>query len=260
MTETNIPDYALANREVWKTWAADYVEEAQRAWSGEPKWGIWGIPDSEVGLLPADLSGLRCLEIGCGTAYVSAWLARRGGEVVGLDPTPNQLATAQDLQARHELYFPLIEGFGENLPFADNSFDFAISEYGAALWSDPYLWIPQAARVLEPGGRLVFLTNSPFAVVCAPPNDYDAKLSDRLYRPYLGMHRVTWEDAPGEVEFHLPHGLLIDLLHANGFRIDRLIELGAPAPASEATTRYTWADAEWAQSWPTEEAWCVTLQ
>ena len=97
-------------------------------------------------------------------------------------------------------------------------------------------------------------------MVCAPPNDYDAKLSDRLYRPYLGMHRVTWEDAPGEVEFHLPHGLLIDLLHANGFRIDRLIELGAPAPASEATTRYTWADAEWAQSWPTEEAWCVTLQ
>ena len=79
-TESDIPPHALANREIWQTWAADYVEAAKRAWSGEPKRGIWGIPDSEVGLLPVDLSGLRCLEIGCGTAYVSAWLARRGGE------------------------------------------------------------------------------------------------------------------------------------------------------------------------------------
>jgi len=251
-----IPDYALANREIWQGWAAEYVEDAHRAWSEEPRWGIWGIPDSGVGLLPDDLSGLRCLEIGCGTAYVSAWMARRGGEVIGLDPTPNQLATARNMQERHKLSFGLIEGYGEDLPFEDNSFDFAISEYGAALWSDPYLWIPQAARVLKPGGRLTFLTNSPFAVLCAPPGDSDATLSDHLYRPYLGMHRVSWDDSPGEVEFHLPHGQLIDLLHANDFRIDRLVELGAPAGA---TTRYTWADAEWAQSWPTEEAWCVTL-
>jgi SAM-dependent methyltransferase len=256
-TESDIPPYALANREIWQTWAADYVEAAKRAWSGEPKWGIWGIPDSEVGLLPVDLSGLRCLEIGCGTAYVSAWLARRGGDAVGLDPTPNQLATARELQTRHELHFPLIEGFGERLPFANDSFDFAISEYGAALWSDPYMWIPEAARVIKPGGRLIFLTNSPLAVLCVPPDDGDATITSQLYRPYLGMHEVTWEDSSGEIEFHLPHGVMIELLHANGFRIDRLVELGAPAGA---TTRYTWANAQWARSWPTEEVWCLTLQ
>lgn len=257
MTRSDIPEYALSNREVWQTWAADYVQAAREAWAGEPRWGIWGIPDTDVGLLPARLDGLRCVELGCGAAYVSAWLARRGAAVVGLDPTARQLATARELQQRHRLFFPLIEGFGENLPFADDSFDFAISEYGAALWSDPYLWIPEAARVLKPGGRLVFLTNSPFAVLCAPPGAGEASWTPHLYRPYLGLHRVSWEDSQGEVEFHLPHGLLIDLLHANGFRIERLIELGAPADAS---SRFSWADAQWAQSWPSEEVWCAALQ
>jgi SAM-dependent methyltransferase len=257
MSETDIPQYALSNREIWQTWAADYVEAAQEAWAGEPRWGIWGIDERNIGLLPAELGGKRCLEIGCGAAYVSAWLAKRGGAVAGLDPTRNQLATARDLQAQHGLHFPLIEGFAERLPFADDSFDFAVSEYGAALWSDPYLWIPEAARVLKSGSQLIFLTNSPFAVLCTPPGDYDAKLNNHLHRPYLGMHRVTWDDSPGEVEFHLPHGVMIDLLHANGFRLDRLVELGAPA---DATSRYAWADVDWAQSWPTEEAWCVTLE
>ncbi|MDH3641966.1 MAG: class I SAM-dependent methyltransferase, partial [Gammaproteobacteria bacterium] len=137
----------------------------------------------------------------------------------------------------------------------DNSFDLAISEYGAALWSDPYLWVPEAARILRPGGRLIFLTNSPFAVLCAPPDDADAKLTNRLYRPYLGMHRITWQPSPGETEFHLTHGAWIDLLLENEFCIDRLVELGAP---QDAKTHYSWADAQWAQSWPTEEVWCVT--
>jgi len=59
------------------------------------------------------------------------------------------------------------------------------------------------------------------------------------------------------VEFHLPHSELIELLHANGFRIDRLLELGAPAGAA---SRFAWADAAWAGSWPSEEVWCAALQ
>jgi len=252
-----VPEYALRNRRVWQTWAADYVQAAGEAWGGEPSWGIWGIPESELELLPERLDGLRCLELGCGAGYVSAWLARRGGAVVGLDPTPEQLATARALQQRHELHFPLVEGFAENLPFADDSFDFAISEYGAALWSDPYLWLPEAARVLRSGGRLVFLTSSPFAVLCAPPDSPDATWSTQLYRPYLGLHRVSWDDSGGEVEFHLPHGELIELLHASGFRVERLLELGAPAGAA---SRFSWADPAWAGSWPSEEVWCAVLQ
>ena len=65
----------------------------------------------------------------------------------------NQLATARALQDAHDLHFPLIHGNAEAVPLADASFDLAISEYGAAIWCDPYLWIPEAARLLRPGGR-----------------------------------------------------------------------------------------------------------
>jgi hypothetical protein len=66
-------DYVLRNRAHWDKWAADYEADGRRNWaSDEPTWGIWGVPESEVGMLPADLAGLDAIELGCGTAYVSA--------------------------------------------------------------------------------------------------------------------------------------------------------------------------------------------
>ena len=70
----------------------------------------------------------------------------------------------------------------------------------------------------------------------------------------LGLFRTEWTDSAGEVEFHLPHGQWIDLLRTSGFEIERLVEMGAPP---DAESRYAWADARWAGSWPTEEVWCV---
>src|ERR1019366_9873877 len=108
------------------------------------------------------------IELGCGTAYVSAWLARRGARVVGIDNSESQLATARILQDEHELHFPLLFGNAEEVPYPDASFDLAISEYGAAIWCDPHLWIPEAARLLRPGGRLIFLGNGPLLVLTEP--------------------------------------------------------------------------------------------
>ncbi len=250
-----IPEYLAGNRAAWQEQASEYVEPAERGWAGEPTWGIWGLPETELGLLPADLTGKRCIELGCGAGYVSAWLAHRGGEPVGIDPTPNQLRTARAMMDQFGPAFPLIEGIAEALPFPDDTFDFAISEYGAALWADPYRWVPEAARVLKPGSPLVFYTNASLVVLCAP-DDENEPTGTQLLRPYLGRHKTVWADAPDQTEFHLPHGKWIELLRDNGFEIERLLELGAPPGA---TTRYPWADAEWAQQWPTEEAWVVHL-
>ena len=63
--------------------------------------------------------------------------------------------------------FPLVHGNAERVPYPDASFDLAISEYGAAIWCDPYAWIPEAARLLRPGGRLVFLGNHTLLQLCA---------------------------------------------------------------------------------------------
>lgn len=249
-----LSDHQRANRGAWQTFAERYVESGERGWASDaPDWGIWSIPEDEVRLLPEDLTGKRCIEIGCGAGYVSSWLARRGAQVVGVDPTPNQLATARRLEREHQLGVDLVEGFGEMLPFPDESFDFAISEYGAALWADPYRWIPEAARVLRAGAQLVFMTNHAFQIVCVP-DDETSVMSETMQRPYLGLYRTAWTDSSGEIEFHLPHGKWIDLLRENRFEIERLVELGAP---EGATTPYAWASVEWAQSWPTEEVWCV---
>ena len=87
--------------------------------------------------------------------------------MVGVDPTPAQLETARRMQQETGIEFPLVEAVGEDVPLPDASFDLALSEYGASIWADPYRWIPEAARLLRPGGRLIFLRNSTLVIVCA---------------------------------------------------------------------------------------------
>lgn len=245
-------DHVRRNRAAWDEWAAEFVAPGERSWaSAEPSWGVWSVPEAELQVLPEDLDGKDVIELGCGTGYISAWLARRGARPVGIDNSSMQLATARRLQAEHGVSFPILQGNAEELPFPDSSFDFAISEYGASIWADPYKWIPEAARVLRPGGRLTFLVNGTIAMLCAPDDD-NARATDRMLRPYFGMHRFEWPDWPS-VEFHLGYGDCIRLLRANGFEVEDLIEV---RPAEDATKPH--GDVipfEWARRWPCEEIW-----
>ena len=151
------PD-ALANRVYWDDLAPEFVTDGAEKWdSAEPIWGVFGISESQLGVLPSEVEGLDSIELGCGTAYVSAWLARRGARPTGIDNSEAQLATARELQERHGIDFPLLHGNAESVSRPDASFDLAISEYGASIWCDPYRWIPEAARLLRPGGQLIFM-------------------------------------------------------------------------------------------------------
>ena len=247
-------DHVARNRTAWNQWAVDFVGPGEHNWAtDEPNWGIWGIPESEAHVLPDELADADVIELGCGTAYVSAWLARRGARPVGIDISREQLATARRLQKRHGLSFPLHEGSAERLPFPDESFDLAISEYGACLWADPRLWVPEAARVLRPGGRLIFLTNGTIMMLCAP-DGVDDLPTDRLLRDYFGMHRFEWPGEPG-VEFHLGYGDWIRLLRANGFEVEDLLELRPAAGAQPIPLFGDIVSLEWARRWPCEELW-----
>jgi SAM-dependent methyltransferase len=203
-------------------------------------------------MLPDDLAGKDAIELGCGTAYVSAWMARRGARVVGIDNSEAQLATARRLQREHGVEFPLIHGNAETVPYPDASFDFAISEYGACLWADPYRWVPEASRLLRPGGRLVFLLNSCLMTLCMP-DEGGVAATNQLVRPLFGLHRQEWPGDPG-VEFHLSHGDWLRLLRRSGFEIEDLVEVRAP---EDATTRYPFVTLDWARAWPCEEVWKV---
>ena len=247
-------DHVLINRATWDEDAPNWVERGRISWAmQEPVWGR-GVPESELGLLP-DVSGLHTVEIGCGTAFVSSWLARRGAYVIALDNSMNQLRTARLLQREFDLRFPLIHADGERPPFADGSFDFAISQHGAATFCDPYRWIPEASRILRRGGRLMFETGSPLVQLCYPSDDVDAPADASLHRGYFGMRRFEWRGPDGaisDVDFHLEHGDMVRLLRRSGFEIDDLIELQAPA---EGGDEWPHISLEWARRWPSAEVW-----
>jgi SAM-dependent methyltransferase len=240
------------NVEAWTRANADYTDaRAEEAWAkDEVDWGVWHVPESELHALP-DVTGKDVVELGCGTGYVGAWLKKLGAaRVVGVDPTPAQLETARRCNERFGRGLEFVEAFAEDVPLPDAAFDLAVSEYGASIWADPGRWIPEAARLLRPGGDLVFLRNSTLAILCSP--DEDLPTTETLQRPQFGMYRFQW---PGEgVEYHLPHGEWIRLLRANGFEILDLIEIQAPADA-ETHERYDYVTAEWARKWPAEEIW-----
>jgi SAM-dependent methyltransferase len=250
---SELTPHARHNRDYWTGQAAGYVSAAQRNWaSDEPVWGIFGIPEADVRVVP-DVDGLDVVELGCGTAYWSAWLARRGARPVGVDVTEAQLETARALQASHGLEFPLVHASAEDVPLPDASFDLAFSEYGASLWCEPERWLGEAARLLRPGGRLIFLTNSPLVMLCTPLDGSAA--TERLERPQFGMYRFEWPDEDG-IEFHLPHGELIRVLGEAGFVVEALHEL---RPPERATTTYDYVAPRWARRWPCEEIWRARL-
>ena len=250
MSSSDLTEHARRNRAVWDAASPDWVEPGRRNWAtDEPRWGIWHVPESELGALP-DVSGRDVIELGCGTAYWSAWLSRRGARVVAIDNSEKQLETARLLQREFSLEFPLIHASAEAVPLPDESFDVAISEYGASIWCDPYLWIPEMARLLRPGGSVIFLANGNLAMLCSPEDG--GPVTDRLVRDYFDMHRFEWPD-DDSVDFHLPYGAWIRLFSANGLVVEDLIEVRAPEGA--APNRFGLVSPEWARRWPCEEIW-----
>src|ERR1700694_5658396 len=132
------PDYVARNRAHWTIANARYTAaHARESWTDDVHWGVWQIPEEKVHALP-DVNGLDVIELGCGTAYFSAWLKKRGARrVVGVDITPAPLTTARELDAEFGLGLELIEANAENVPLPADSFDLAFSEYGASIWCDP---------------------------------------------------------------------------------------------------------------------------
>ncbi|MEM9427750.1 MAG: class I SAM-dependent methyltransferase [Pseudomonadota bacterium] len=247
-------DHVATNRAYWNGMAGDWVAAGERLWALEtPEWGIWGTPDAEAPLLPKGMKGLQAAELGCGTGYVSGWMARRGADVTGIDVSGNQLATARRLAAQHGAEIAFVEGNAEATGLPAASFDFAVSEYGAAIWCDPAVWLREAHRLLKPGGRLAFLGNHPLAIVTTPMNG--APTDRALHRSYRHLSRIDWTEVefdPGGIEFNRPLAGWFALFHEIGFAVTDYRELYARD--DHGGTVFS-IDADWARDYPSEQVW-----
>ncbi|HLJ66796.1 MAG TPA: class I SAM-dependent methyltransferase [Chloroflexota bacterium] len=248
-----LPPHVVINRAVWTAANAAHTDRTARSsWQQDSiDWGVWHSPEAELRVLP-EVQDRDVIELGCGTAYFGAWLKKRGARrVVGIDITPAQLETARRMNEEFGLGLELIEANAEQVPLDGNQFDLAISEYGASIWADPNLWIPEAARLLRPGGELVFLRNSTLSMLCAPDT---GSVTTTLQRPLRALRRIEWADDDPGVEFHPGTGEMFRILRQAGFEVLDLIELFAPEDATQHPY-YDYVPVEWARQWPPEEIW-----
>jgi SAM-dependent methyltransferase len=246
----SLSDY-VRNRAYWDR-ESDSYQATHREHIGrpEPRWGLWQLPESELRIL-GDVGGKDVLELGCGAAQWSILLAGQGARLVGVDNSERQLEHARLALEEAGLDFPLVHAPAEAVPLPDASFDVVFADHGANRFADPYAWVPEAARLLRPGGLLAFSGSTPFEALCW---DKEAdRMGTELKRDYFGLHRI--EDAAGPIEYELQYGDWIRLFRENGFEIEELREIRPPEGA-ESTYRSP-EETEWARSWPMEQIWIV---
>jgi ubiquinone/menaquinone biosynthesis C-methylase UbiE len=245
------PD-AEANRRFWEAHAAEYQREHEASLSGDrvEAWGVWRIPEAELGVL-GDVRGLDVLELGCGAAQWSIALAARGARVTGLDQSSEQLAHARTATEAAGVDVAFVEASAEDVPLGDASFDVVFCDHGAIGWADPLVLIPEAARLMRPGGLLAWCWGTPLLESCWPV-DAEAPGTE-LVRDMFGMHRFV-DETDGSIVFMLPHSATIAALGGAGLVVESLLEL-RPPPDATSTYRPTPEELAWARRWPMEEIW-----
>ena len=250
--EPGLSDVASRNRTVWDEHAAEYqaTHGSQLAASGGAAWGVWHIPESELGIL-GDVGGREVLELGCGAAQWSIALHQEGARVTALDNSGRQLQYARTLMASAGVEFPLVHASAESTGLADASFDIVFCDHGAMTFADPYWTVPEAARLLRAGGLLAFSMHTPIlAIAWGTGSDHPA---DRLLLNYWELHAL--EEPDDAVAFQLPYGTWIRLFRDHGLIVEDLIELRPPVDARSSYCDDT--DRDWALRWPMEHIWRV---
>ena len=256
MSDTGTSPHVRRNREHWETRSADYQswnrEQLNRGWD-DLGWGTWDIPERELRVL-GDVAGLDALEYGCGACQSGIKVAKLGARVVGLDLSGAQLREGLRNMEATGVRFPLVQADGERIPFDEGSFDLVWCDHGVMSFADPYRTVPEAARVLRPGGVFAFAMISPFEWVCSTPED--EHLSRELRQPYFGMHAQDLNDPDWHTtEFQLTYGDWIRLFRANGLSIEDLVEL---RPGPDAVSTYVDPrELPWARDFPVDHIWKV---
>jgi SAM-dependent methyltransferase len=238
------------NRDFWDADADDYQAAHGDQLARGQVWGVWSIPEKALGVL-GDVAGLDVLEYGCGAAGWAIALEPEGARVVALDQSRAQLRHAVRNASTADAHIQLICATGESVPLRDGSFDLVFCDHGAMSFCDPDHSVPEIARLLRAGGRLVFNKATLLSYLCWNADKH--KQTARLHAPYFGRRIFDFDE--GTIDFHLTYGDWVRLFRAHGFVVEDLVELRPPPDAS--TTYTDFVPFGWARDWPAEEIWSV---
>ncbi|MEW2123062.1 class I SAM-dependent methyltransferase [Streptomyces sp. NPDC087866] len=240
-------DSIPANRRLWNRISGDYQRRHDRQIGAAPRlWGMYSVPDARLGAL-GDVTGKRVLELGCGAGQWSRALAAEGADVVGIDLSEAQLGAAAG--AMGAARYALVQGAAEQLPFADAAFDLVFCDFGGLSWAPPHLAVPEAARVLRRGGRLVFNVASPWFEACY--DEAASRVTTTLQQDYFGLDHIAEGD--GATSYQLTYGDWVRVLRGADLVIDDLVE---PRPERGTPNGYNETDPpDWGHRWPAELLW-----
>ncbi len=128
----------------------------------------------------------EALDVGCGEGRFCRMMAAQGICATGLDPVPAMIDAAQTLDPKGSY----VQGFAENLPFADGCFDLVVAYLSLIDIDDPQAAIAEMARVLRPGGRILIANLSSFATSGAAMGRRTCRDTGKEIRP-LGRYLET---------------------------------------------------------------------
>ena len=160
MPESAMDDQVQRNRSYWDGLADEY-QSSTRISVTDFHYGPLLAGDATYNLLPEDVNGLRCLELGCGAGQNSIFLSSRGAECVAIDVSEQQLAHAARLNQDHGTGVAFHALAMEQLDGRFGSFDLIHSAYGLPFALDPFTVVQNCANLLNPGGVLLFSMGHP---------------------------------------------------------------------------------------------------
>lgn len=219
-----------ANRHWWDTDADAYhAEHGEFLGVADFVWCPENLREQDAQLL-GDVAGLDVLEVGCGSAMCSRWLAAHGARPVAFDLSAGMLRHARDGAAHTGIDVPLAQADAQYLPFRDAVFDLAFTAFGAVGFvADSARVMREVARVLRPGGRWVFATTHPirWAFPDDPgPNGLTATMS---YFDRTAYVEYADDGTPTYAEHHRTLGDRVREIVMAGFRLVDFIEPEWPA-------------------------------
>jgi 2-polyprenyl-3-methyl-5-hydroxy-6-metoxy-1,4-benzoquinol methylase len=194
-------------------------------------------------LLPRDPRGLRVLDAGCGTGWLSRYLAGRGALVVGVDISEGLIARARSIEAVAPLGITYdVHDLLEALPYAAETFDVAISVMTVMDVEEPLAAVRHIGRVVRPGGQFVFSLVHPCfyrpkAQVTQWGTEFD--LAHYFDRKRIEARSIVSPDGTraNYRQFHRTLGDYLNTLAEAGFCLERFVEPGDSQLAISARKR-----------------------